>query len=318
MVPLIYNIAINKKGLTMNLYRCLILLIISVLHVGCASNSNSLCPAYDSKLISTTYKKIDTSKTTENYILKPNSEISGIKSANLSEAHLSISLVNKAFYEEYSSPVINEIRQKNYEGHPSRVMLGTVMTGGIIWLDPKAPNLAFGCTEETSMGSYPDTSKQNKTGKSEWRDLKKSHKLLVSGFGKDYEFWRDDIDLSSVILNSDIDKSTNIEITCMDCELGNQEQSLANNLKKKVVISADFRELKSSLVAQDKAKKIEQAKRDKETEVQRGIQEKEDLKLRKESLGVPLEEFKEQCKQLGFKEKSTDFGDCVLQLNNSK
>jgi hypothetical protein len=304
----------------MNLFRGLIVLIFSVLIIGCASNGNSLCPAYDSKLISTNLKKIDTSKSTERYIFKPDSEISGIKAVNLSGYHLSVSLVNKGFYEEYSIPLVDEIRQENYEGHPSRVMLGTFMTGGIIWLDPKAPNLAFGCTKETLMGSYPDISKQNKTGKSKWSDLKKNHAILVSGFGKNYEFWQEDedIDLSSAILNSDIDKSTNIEITCLDCELGNQEQSIANDLKKKVLISADFRELKASLVAQYKANKIEQAKRDKEAEVQRGIQEKEDLKLRKESLGVPLEEFKEQCKQIGFKEKSPDFGDCVLQLNNSK
>ena len=31
-----------------------------------------------------------------------------------------------------------------------------------------------------------------------------------------------------------------------------------------------------------------------------------------------LEEFKDQCKQLGFKAGTTDFGNCVLQLNEAK
>ena len=266
----------------MNLFRGFFVLILSVLIIGCASNGDSLCPAYDSKLISTTLKKIDTLKSTERYILKPNSVISGIKSVNLTGYHLSVSLVNKEFYEEYSIPFIDEIRQENYEGHPFRVMLGTLMTGGIIWLDPKASNLAFGCTAEHWVGSYPDISKkQNKTGKSQWSDLKKNHAILVSGFEKNYEFWQEgeDIDLSSAILNSDIDKSTNIEITCVDCELGSQEeQSIFKDLKKSVRISADFREIKSLLVAQDKANKINQAKRVKEAEIERINQEKEKLK----------------------------------------
>jgi hypothetical protein len=308
----------------MNLCGSLNLSIFTFLLVGCASTSGSLCPipthAPSAVSITETDKKIESLTRSNFYDPNPTREVSGIKTFNLVGSHLSISLFNKAFYEEYSAPNINVVREKKYEPHPFYGISGTILSGGLIWIsDSEYHNFVFGCTDETSMGSYPDTSKQTKTGKSEWRDLKKSHKLLVEGFGKSYTFWQEDIDLSSIILNSDIDKSTNIEITCLDCELGNQdEQSIFKDLKKSVHISADFREIKSLLVAQDKANKINQVKRDKEAEIERINQEKENLKLRKESLGVPLEGFKEQCKQIGFKEKSPDFGDCVLQLNNSK
>ena len=38
----------------------------------------------------------------------------------------------------------------------------------------------------------------------------------------------------------------------------------------------------------------------------------------KSSSGVNLEPFKTQCKQLGFKIGTTDFGNCVLELNDAK
>lgn len=41
-----------------------------------------------------------------------------------------------------------------------------------------------------------------------------------------------------------------------------------------------------------------------------------DKPIKKESLN--LDDFKAQCKELGFKEKTPDFGNCVLQLNSSK
>jgi hypothetical protein len=222
-------------------------------------------------------------------------------------------------YEEYSTPLVTKLDEVHYDAHPFRLLfdvtvglpLAIFFTPMSIILDNKilldssdwniyTSDYMLGCTQKKLLNPILDSDKKTKTGKYEWRNSSKTHKFLVSGFGKDYVFSQEQIDLSSVILNTDIDKNINIEITCMDCDLDNQAEQAIYNLKKSVRISADFREIKVSLLAQDKARKMEHAKKDKET------------------LGVPLEEFKEQCQQLGFKDKSTDFGNCVLQLNNSK
>jgi hypothetical protein len=132
-----------------------------------------------------------------------------------------------------------------------------------------------------------------KAGKSEWRDTLRIHKILVSGLNKDYEFskgYKGTIDLSPYILNTDLTKNTTIKITCLDCDsLGQEDQTLFKYVRRTVEVTADFSAIKADLI-----------------------------KIRKESQGVPLKEFKAQCQALGFKLGSTEYGNCVLELNEAK
>ena len=94
----------------------------------------------------------------------------------------------------------------------------------------------------------------------------------------------------------------------MDCELqGSEEQNKYKDLKKTVEITADFRAIKENFISAEKFKLIEQ-----------NLNDKESLKIRKQDQGLPLEGFKAQCKELGFKAGTTAFGNCVLELNEAK
>lgn len=277
---------------------------------------------------------VETSEKMEFYELTPIKVFSGIESANLNNVYLTLKITDKALFEQYSAPIINSMLQAQYEAHP---FTGTFTPIGIfVWLfNPTDMNaFTFGCTEITLMSSDPDATKKVKTGKSEWKDIQKSHRILVSGFDKDYEFVLDDkgrekpseIDLSSAISNTELTKNTTLKITCLDCDLlGSEEQNLYKDRKINVVLTHDFSPIKESLAESKKVRyaeeeriKIVQVKRDKEESKLRELQAKEDLKAERQKQGVPLDGFKAQCKELGFKVGSTDFGNCVLQLNDTK
>ena len=56
-----------------------------------------------------------------------------------------------------------------------------------------------------------------------WKDttLKKYHKVVITGFDRDYEFTTTDeesIDLTFAIINSTLTQSTTLKISCIDCE----------------------------------------------------------------------------------------------------
>ena len=118
------------------------------------------------------------------------------------------------------------------------------------------------------------------------------HKFLVSGLDKDYYFskgYKGVIDLSAAILATNLTSTTTLKIRCMDCkDLG----------KKTVELTVDFREVKSKLIGKDS--------------------EKIKIETPKKTTSVNLDEFKAQCKALGFKAGTQDFGNCVLQLNEGK
>jgi len=276
--------------------------------------------------------KVETSEKMGFYETTPLKVFSGIESANLNKAHLTLKIIDTGLFEQYSAPVVNSTIQARYEAHP---FTGTFTPVGIfVWLfNPTAMNaFTFGCTESTFLSSEPDKTRKIKTGKSEWKDIQKSHRILVSGFDKDYEFVLDDkgrtseIDLSSAISNTELTKNTILKITCLDCDLlGSEEQNLYKDRKSNVVLTHDFRPIKASLTESQKVRyaeeeriKIEQAKRNKEESNLRELQAKEDLKVERQKQRVPLDAFKTQCKELGFKIGSTDFGNCVLQLNEAK
>jgi hypothetical protein len=182
---------------------------------------------------------------------------SGIKSANLNNSTLIVSLVNKGYFEQYSVPLVETIQQTTYDRHLTRATIATIIYIGIPWLiTDHFSDLAFGCTEEKKLYTTPDLAKKTKTGGAEWRDIQKSHKFIISGFDKDYELDASHqilqhqvaIDLSATILNSDLTENTSVKITCLDCDLlGPEEQSNYKDVKKIVEINADFRGIKASL-----------------------------------------------------------------------
>ena len=316
----------------MTLSKILILIILTLSLIGCATTTKkplpddkygSKCNYPEQKYFKITTKDIKQNSTEkrEFYEDTPIRIFSGIKSANIVDALSTISVFSKGYYEQYSAPLIETIREKHREGRPG---VGFFTTLFMLGLFPVVAyndfvELTFGCTDKSFVSAEPDTTKKVKTGKGEWRDVIMDHQFLISGFDKDYAFSEGTIDLSKAILNTDLTKNTTVKITCLDCDLlGSEEQNLYKDVKKTVEITSDFREIKATLVAKEKTRRIEQAQHDKEAAIQRVIDEKEDLQRRKETQGVPLSGFKDQCKELGFKEGTQDFGNCVLELNDSK
>jgi len=320
----------------MTIFRASLLVLLTLLLVGCATTDTKNDLAYGPKCIplnhslksiptaiTTTDIKIATLDKSDFYELTPTRVFNGIKSLNLHDTKLTLSLVDKAYFEQYSAPVINLVRESQYEAHPIRAFFGTIFTAGVIWVIAPKPysDFASGCTDKSLISSNPDTTKKIKTGKTEWRETEKAHKFLVSGFDKNYMFDiymstyerlpasnQVVINLGAAIINTDLTNSTTIKITCLDCDLlGQEEQALYKDAKKTVEITADFRAIKANLIVETAKKKVEQVRRD-----------KEDLQRRKESQGVPLNEFKAQCQALGFKLGSKEYGNCVLELNDSK
>lgn len=311
----------------MTLSRILILIILTLSLIGCATTgSNSGKDKYGEQCqyldgqphvpMKSFDKKVDTSDKTESFDLVSKKEFSGIEKVYSNGSKLTIQLIDKSLFEQYTIPKVLVIKENQYKAHNDKGILGTIVTLGTIWIfaPHKYSNFTFGCTEQILMGTQLDQTRKVKTGKSEWRDTHKAHKILISGFDKDYELTTsnnpdpEEYDLSPYILNTDLTKNTTIKITCLDCDLlGQEEQTLYKDTKKTVEITADFREIKATLLAEEKTKRIEQAQH-----------EKEALQRRKETQGVPLGQFKEQCQALGFKVGSADYGNCVLELNEAK
>ncbi len=323
--------------------RLLLLGIFTLSLVSCA-NTSMRCINGGGKSLENSYRaiiteeKIDTHEKQTIFEDVALEESTGIKSVNLQNTTIKMELVDKLRFEEYSAPVINKINKKYFKPPsgltafmiimaPITIPLSLVMNSEGVY------NETFGCIEQEVIKGKIDLTRKVKTGASEWRETTKVHNFLVSGFDRDYVFDRQvnsitneiNIDLSEAILNTELSNNTTIKVTCLDCDLlGQEEQNIFKDVKKTVELNADFRDIKTQLVAQDKIQKLEQAKRDKEAEtnrikdeklqqieqarlekeaeLQRVIKEKENLELKKESLGVPLNDFKNQCKQLGFKE----------------
>ena len=146
------------------------------------------------------------------------------------------------------------------------------------------------------------------------------HKFLISGFNRDYEYkGENNIDLTQAILATNLTSSTNLKITCLDCDLlGSEEQKLYKSAKKTVELTYDFRPAKESFfIEKALQEKVDKENLIKEKEI--AIKEKEEyLNAQKERNGAPINRFKEQCMQLGFKAGTQDFGNCVLELNDAK
>ena len=235
--------------------------------------------------------KVETSKKSEFYELTPLKIFSGIESANINDTRLTLTMVDRGLFEQYSAPVIDTMRQVQYEAHR---FTGTFTPVGVfVWMfNPKSMNdYTFGCTSRNLVNSEPDASKKVKTGRSKWRDITKSHRILVSGLNKDYEYDIGDsrvIDLNSALLNTDLSKNTTLKVTCLDCDLlGAEEQNLFKGSSASINLSSDLSAIKTSLIQSQKAmfveeekNKIGQAILNKEESERKSLQAKENLEAK--------------------------------------
>lgn len=314
---------------------------------------------------STEYLTEDTSGKKEFYAATPVKVFSGIESANIDNSKLSLALLDRGLFEQYSAPVENVIQKTYYNAHPTRVVFGTIFSAGLIWLiaPTKASHLAFGCTELLPVGTKPNEVLKVKTGKFDWQPIQKSHKIRVSGFDKDYEFAVDAdtspkvIDLSSAISNTELTKNTNLRITCLDCDLLEPEaQTLYKDSKASVQLSYNFREVKKSLLEEQQLDRKNEAYTAKlsechvDSDCQAGFscrakdgggtackssdsegntglqrhdipasptQDSNSVSARTQPIltRTSIEEAKQKCAELGYKERTEKFGNCVLKLS---
>ncbi len=195
--------------------------------------------------------------------------------------------------DEYKAPIIDKIKQLIYEN--------------------------TGCIQNEIIESNLDKSKKIKTGKTEWKDAEINHKILISGFDKNYEYTikkNSEIDLKPAILSSNLAQKNTLTITCIDCiQQYNIDKSKLNSAKKSTTLTYDFRSLKQKLLKDEEQRLIsEQLLAEKKLSIEK-------LKLKEERQkegGVPLDDFKNKCLALDFKLGTKDFGDCVLKLNDIK
>lgn len=291
--------------------------------------------------ITTIDSKVETKRKKE--FFEPSKIFRGLESISLNNANLRLTLLDKNYFEEYSAPIIETIRENHREAQPVLGVTAGVLTLGLGFLaSPEdSSEVMFGCSDKELVNSEPDLTRKAKTGKSEWRDVKTSHKIRVSGFDKDYEFSvganDSKIDLSPAILNTQLTKNTNLTIQCVDCNLlGSEEQSLFPNAKTSIQLSNDFNPVKQSLMEAEKNRLAEEAKkkieliarekeqeilvkkRAKEDEIRKALDAKAALEIERKKQELPLDEFKIQCEQLGFKVGTEKFGKCVLDFNEIK
>ena len=314
------------------------LVLTLLLLVGCATTGKygedlgQSCKGADHSQSEDKYTIVKTTQTKTYKESVPQKQFGGIEASRLEKSNLMLGLVNKSLYDEYSIPLVTKIREVHYDSHLIKGFFKTTLALPFFvvfsplyftvgderdrhlfheFFEYYTWNSVFGCTKKILLDPDPDLdlNKKVKTGKSEWRDATKIHEVLISGFNRDYEYkGENNIDLTQAILTTNLTSTTTLKITCMDCDLlGPAEQKLYKDAKKTVELTYDFRPVKELLI-----------KAEKEKAIQRELQEKENKKAEKERNGAPINRFKEQCMQLGFKAGTQDFGNCVLELNDAK
>ena len=241
----------------------ILIIFLSLSMVGCSSKRiiNTIrevdvpgsCRHLDDEGGSISFEYHNLAKAQNFYEQLPSSQFSGITSANINDAILTISLVNKEKYKQYSVPLFEKYQNTTYGSHPIRATMATIMYAGIPWLiTDHFSDLAFGCTEQKKLNIQPDYTKKTSTGKFEYRDNGKPHKISISGFDKDYSFeitnlgFENRIDLIQPIFNTQITDITTLKITCLDCSFDDvSTQYLTDDIKKTIVMNHDFRPLKT-------------------------------------------------------------------------
>ncbi len=303
------------------------ILILFFIHglLGCATTSTRPCVSSLNKERSTDYRKstikqnITGNVITENKI--PLSEFSGIQSAQIIDSSLKIKFINREYIESFSTPQVDIIENTDYEPHPTRALVGATFLIPNLLIDPDySLDFTLGCHEESYLRNVPDLEKKKSIGYT-WKDTKiqKYHKIVITGFDKDYEFTitNDEIiDLRNAIFNSDLTQNTILKISCIDCkEQNNIAQSTFDYAKNTITLTENFKKLKQKLLITEGPR----IKKEKELAEKNAELEKIKLKaLKIKQDGVPLDEFENKCIALDFKKGTKDFGDCVLKLNEIK
>ena len=277
----------------MNPFKFLSIAVLTMSLVGCATTTGGVGKFGEDLDVKTCegagkehedkYTIVETSYTPSFQESTPIKHFSGIKNVKIDGSKLLLSLIDKSLYEEYSTPLVTKLDEIHHDAHLLLPFLGGLIyvpfsiafSPILIWdkkyrsskywnVLPGLSKFAFGCTEKKLLNKEPELTQKVKTDKSEWRDSQSPHKFLISGFDKDYEREGDhntsqgvDIDISKAILNTDLTKNTTVKITCLDCDiLGPEEQNLYKDVKKTVEITADFREIKATLVAEETIKEL--------------------------------------------------------------
>lgn len=285
----------------MAIFRVSLLVILMLLLVGCATTSS------EGK-----YTVVETTQRKDYQESDPPKHFSGIKAVSLNGSKIMLQLVDKSLFEEYSVPLITYLHEYHSETHLIKGFLKTTVVlpiylvfSPLFLISDNGRNdfsnffrdytwkSIFGYSEKKIRSPVANPANKVKTGKSEWRDLQKTHKILISGFDKDYERsinWGEaEYDLSPYILNTDITKTTTIKITCLDCDLLGQDeqQAIYKDTKKAVEIIADFRNIKTNLLTNTEKSNLRQTESDKKTVIKKAEQDRNIQIVKPEKILIP-------------------------------
>lgn len=192
----------------------------------------------------------------------PNRRLSAIKSAEVDGVLLVLRTVTKELFIEYRGPVVITVNKTIYDASPICSGIVHALTLGmfLVWKPIDSAQIAAGCTDEEIIKKEADGAKSVATGKVVWKDASANHKILVSGFAKDYEYevlFNESqgvdgvvtIDLSTAINQTNFEGVTNLFVKCTTCSfLGEAEQKELENASVNASINFDFRPIKQAKV----------------------------------------------------------------------
>jgi hypothetical protein len=213
----------------------------------------------------------DTSNEKEFYDVTPLKTLSGIKSVYLSGSTLTLTLVDKGYFEQFRSPVLQTVQETHYNAEPgSAIFVSLILATLPLIFDPKDTiNWMVGCSDYEIVSKKLDLSRKETTDKFEWKDIQKKHTILIAGFDKDYRFYVDnegnnntiDIDLTSAIKSAALTGTSYLKINCVDCSLPNEnEKVIVSGLKSDMDLNKDFRPIKDQLILEEKLRVAEKIK----------------------------------------------------------
>lgn len=210
----------------------------------------------------------DTYDEKEFYDVTPLKTLSGIKAVYLSGSTLTLTLVDKGYFEQFISPVLQTVQETHYNAEPGSAILFSLILATLpLIFDPKDTiHWMVGCSDYEIVSKKLDVSKKETTEKFEWKDIQKKHTILITGFDKDYRFYVDnegnnntiDIDLTSAIKSAALTGTSYLKINCVDCSLPNEnEKVIVSGLKSNMDLNKDFRSIKEQLILEEKLRVAE-------------------------------------------------------------
>lgn len=213
----------------------------------------------------------DTTDEKEFYDVSPLKTFSGIKSVYLSGSTLTLTLVDKGYFEQFISPVLQTVQETHYNAEPGSAIFYSLIlaTLPLIFDTKDTIHWMVGCSDYETVSKSIDVSKKETTEKFEWKDIQKKHTILITGFDKDHRFYVDnngknntiDIDLSSVIMGAVLTGNSYLKINCVDCSLPNEnEKVIVSGLKSNMDLNKDFRPIKEQLILEEKLRVAEKIK----------------------------------------------------------